>query len=95
MILTAYTHSLFVNVVICSWLINGEATRYVGNLAFSVHFMCLAEDGSIDYDWPTNTYSAVGIVPSINNAGVMNYASELWTFYLADGDVITKEVYVG
>lgn len=83
------------DVVICSWLIKDTATQLVGNLAFSVHFMCLAEDGSVDYDWPTCEYAAVAIVPSINNAGAINHATEQWTFTLGNGDVITKGVYVG
>lgn len=83
------------DVVICSWLIKDTATQYVGNLAFSVHFMCLAEDGSVDYDWPTNAYSAVAVVPSVNNAGAMNHGMEQWKFTMMDGSTFTKEVYVG
>ena len=83
------------SIVICSWLIKDTATQLVGSLAFSLHFMCIAEDGTVDYDWPTAEYAAVAIVPSINNNGAITHATEMWTFTLKDGSKVEKEVYAG
>lgn len=54
-------------VVICSWLISGEATQYAGQLAFLVRFCCM--DGSVvDYAWNTAMYSETYVSPGMNNS---------------------------
>lgn len=55
-------------VVICSWLISGNATKFVGNLSFVVRFACIAEDGTVDYAWNTAKHSNVFISEGIYNS---------------------------
>lgn len=47
--------------VTLSWLIDEDATRYTGGLIFSIHFGCLAADGSLVYNLPTLTYSKITV----------------------------------
>lgn len=55
------------NVVICSWLISGEATQYVGQLAFVVRFACLTGT-VVDYAWNTAMYSEIYVTTGLNNS---------------------------
>lgn len=55
------------DVVLCSWLISGKATQYVGNLSFVLRFACVAADGTIDYAWNTAMHSKVYITEGIYN----------------------------
>lgn len=61
------------DVVICSWLISGNATRYVGNLVFIVRFSCTSEDGTIDYAWNTAKHSNVFVTEGIYNGYAVAY----------------------
>lgn len=51
-----------------SWLIDDDVTRYAGGLIFSIHFACLAEDGSLVYDFPTLTYSEITVGATVWNS---------------------------
>ena len=53
--------------VFCSWLIEGDATYYSGGLMFSIHFACIGEDGVIEYNLPTMTYSGITIGATVWN----------------------------
>lgn len=55
------------DIVFGSWLIDGNATQYVGNLNFAVSFACVADDGTIDYCWPTLVYSNITVGETIWN----------------------------
>ena len=55
------------DVVICSWLISRNATKYIGTLHFALRFACLTDD-IIDYDWRTGVYSSFQISETISNA---------------------------
>ena len=55
------------DVVICSWLISRNATKYVGNLSFTIRFACIADDGTEDYAWNTAIHSAVYVSAGIYN----------------------------
>lgn len=61
------------DIVICSWLISREATKYVGKLEFTIHFACI-ESGSTDvvYAWNTVKFSNVFVSESIF-VGVLNF----------------------
>lgn len=59
------------DVVICSWLISGNATQYVGNLPFVVRFACTSDDGTIDYAWNTAKHSNVFVTEGIYNGDVI------------------------
>ena len=79
------------DVVICSWLISGNATQYVGNLSFVVRFACTAADGTIDYAWNTAKHSNVYVTEGIYNGDVIaeEYADILaqWKQELIDAGV--------
>lgn len=55
------------DVVVFSWLISGNATKNVGTLDFSVRFMCLGENGEIEYAWNTATYSNINVSKGVYN----------------------------
>lgn len=54
-------------VVICSWLIDGNATKYAGSLAFLLKFKCVDTDGSVSYVWNTARYSSISVSSGIDN----------------------------
>lgn len=55
------------DVVICSWLISGNATQFVGPLAFQIRFACVDEAGAVVYAWNTAVYTAFSISEGLNN----------------------------
>lgn len=59
------------DVVICSWLISANATRYAGILAFVVRFACVGEDGELEYVWNTAIHQNVAVVSSIYNGEIV------------------------
>lgn len=61
------------NVVILSWLISGNATKYVGSLNFLVRFACTDEDGTVIYAWNTAIYTGISISSGINNSEDVAY----------------------
>ena len=61
------------DVVICSWLISGNATQYVGSLVFVVRFACTSADGTIDYAWNTAKNSSVFVTEGIYNGDEVAY----------------------
>ena len=58
------------DVVICSWLISGNATKFVGSLNFLVRFAC-STDGSVQYAWNTAVFKGISVSEGINNADVI------------------------
>ena len=70
------------NVIVCSWLISQNATKYVGTLNFILRFMCTS-GSMVDYAWSTAVYSSVTIATSIDNADfiVEQYADILQEWY--------------
>lgn len=56
--------------VICSWLISGNATKYVGSLNFVVRFSCVTE-GVIEYAWNTAVFSGISVSSGIFNTNVI------------------------
>lgn len=67
------------NIVVLSWLISGNATRYAGALTFVIKFKCIAEDGSVDYSWSTARYEGLSVSDGIDNGETIaeNYADIL------------------
>ena len=55
------------DVVICSWLIDGNATKYAGSLNFLVKFKCIGDDGSACYVWNTAIFTGIFVSPGIDN----------------------------
>lgn len=58
------------NVVICSWLISNNATRYAGALGFVLRFAC-SSTGKIDYAWHTAVCSAISVSTGLDNTGLV------------------------
>ena len=54
------------NIVIFSWPLRGNATKYNGSLSFSISFKCLEGD-EITYSWNTLIYSKISVGKSLNN----------------------------
>ena len=54
------------NVVICSWLISKNATRFVGSLFFVIRFIC-SEDREITYCWNTARHTGLSVTDGIYN----------------------------
>lgn len=55
------------NVVIFSWLLSNNATKYNGNLSFVIKFKCITND-VVDYQWSTLIYSKVQVCSSYDHA---------------------------
>lgn len=84
------------NIVILSWLVSGNATKYVGSLNFLIRFACSAEDGTLYYVWNTAIYSGISVSSGIYNGAVVaeEYADILaqWEKELMDagGEGVNK-----
>jgi hypothetical protein len=76
------------SVVICSWLIDGNATKYAGSLNFLLKFKCVT-DGVTEYVWNTAIHSDVSISSGMDNgeAIVEDYSDvlEQWRYKLFEG----------
>lgn len=55
------------NIVVLSWLVEGDATVYAGTLNFSIHFKCVA-NYKTEYSWNTTTFEGITIKPAICNS---------------------------
>lgn len=55
------------NVVICSWLLSGNATKYAGALSFVVRFACMDGD-RVEYAWHTSIFAGISVSKGINNS---------------------------
>lgn len=55
------------NIVILTWLVSSNATKYVGTLNFSLRFSCVT-DSKIGYAWGTTTFKGINIVEGVYNS---------------------------
>lgn len=55
------------NIVVLSWLVHGNATKYVGTLNFVIRFSCIT-NGNVVYAWNTTTYKGITILAGIYNS---------------------------
>lgn len=82
-------------VVICSWLISGNATVYAGTLSFMVHFACVDENATVTYSWNTAVHEGIAVSTGISNseAVVENYSDvlEQWKQELMEGAIDTSK----
>ena len=89
------------DVVLLSWLVSGVATKYVGMLNFAIRFLCVAENGDIEYAWNTTTFEGIEIKPALCNSDEIGeqYADVLlkWKNYVEHRTdaVFTKEIVTG
>jgi hypothetical protein len=84
------------DVVICSWLIDGNATKYAGTLNFLIKFKCIGDDGNPCYVWNTATSSNITISSGIDNGEyiTVEYSDilELWRHELIEaGSTVSDE----
>lgn len=54
--------------VVFTWLISGNATQYVGDLIFSITFLCEANDGTIEYSWSTGENKEIKVIARRHNS---------------------------
>lgn len=54
------------NIVLFSWLVSGNATKYVGLLSFGIMFGCLEEDNTYSYVKNTEIFSGITISDGYN-----------------------------
>ena len=59
------------NVLLFSWLISGNATKYNGVLSFIIKFTCTDTDGTVEYAFNTATFSDIEVIESIDNTGAI------------------------
>lgn len=57
-------------VVIASWLISQNATKYSGTLTFTIRFACTDDNGMLLYQWFTDIYAIISIAKGIYNVDV-------------------------
>lgn len=59
--------------VVFSWLISQNATLFTGDISFQIKFVCYRKDEPTkpDYIWSTKLFSAINVLPGINNADVI------------------------
>ena len=69
------------DTVAFSWLLSYDTTQQVGNLQFSIQFVCY-ENGAVEYAWNTGIYKDINVIESINNVPevVAENTDELATF---------------
>ena len=70
------------DVVICSWLISGNATQYAGPLTFVLVFKCTEEDETV-YRWATEINNITLVKSGIDNGEqiVMEYSDIMQQWY--------------
>lgn len=83
------------DVVILSWLISGNATKYAGSLNFLVKFKCVDDSGEVVYIWNTAIYTGISVSSGIDNGEdvVEEYADvlERWRQELIDTGGVTDD----
>lgn len=69
------------NIVVFSWLISQNATKYAGTLNFLVEFSCVDGEGIVEYAWHTDVFKGITVSPGMSN-----------TDYIADqvSDIVTQ-----
>ena len=76
-------------LVVFSWLIDGNATRFAGLLNFAIKFKCIAADGTVDYVWGTEIYREFDVGESLDNG---NAVAEAYSDILAAWEARIAEI---
>ena len=80
-------------VVICSWLVSGNATQLKGPLSFSISYSCVTDD--LDYCLNTAAYKAISVAEGVYCGDYVaeEYADILvkWEQELVDAGGVTDE----
>lgn len=57
------------NIVICSWLISQNCTKFAAALDFRLTYKCIADDGeTLDYVWSTAMHKGISVSAGISNS---------------------------
>lgn len=85
------------NKVLVSWVITRQSTQLVGVLSFLVQYMCVADDGTVTYEWHTDIFSDGRVKASRNNgeAAIIEYSNILEEWYqklFGAGDSVVAEI---
>lgn len=85
------------DVVIFSWLISQNATKFAGNLNFLVRFVCTDESATVVYAWNTDIFKAITVSNGIYNSetAITQYTDilEQWKDSLFDaGDSVMNNI---
>lgn len=80
-------------IVVLSWLVSQNATRYAGSLNFVIRFECINEEtGESEYAWHSNIFAGLKISNGINNSeSLVDYGSdtlEKWRIELVDAGIL-------
>lgn len=59
------------DIVTGSWLISMNATTFTGTLEFIIRFACVADNGTVEYQWFSSIYSMIQIQKGIYNVDVV------------------------
>lgn len=70
-------------VVVFSWLVSQEATKYAGSLSFAIRFACTGNENTKEYVWNTAICNTITIGPGMDNGEVIvtQYADILAAWY--------------
>lgn len=84
------------SVVLCSWLISQNCTRYAGTLNFVVRYTCMTGD-VIDYTWSTDIYKDLLVLSGIYNSEIVvsQYSDVLEQWKLELEAISDKIPYIG
>lgn len=59
------------DMLVFSWLISGNATKYAGTLNFRIRFACVDEDGVYTYKWHTDIFKGITISDGFDNTAAV------------------------
>lgn len=61
------------NYVIFSWLLSQNVTKFTGDITFQIKFICYNDNDPaiFDYVWSTKVFSAIDVLPGINNTTII------------------------
>ena len=55
------------NIVVCTWLISCNVTKYAGTVNFLIRFACEDDAGTLEYVWNSNIFKEMYVNASIYN----------------------------
>lgn len=57
--------------IVFSWLISQNATKLSGSLNFLIRFMCIADDGTLEYAWHTDIFTGISVSSGMYNGEII------------------------
>lgn len=87
--------------IVFSWLVSQNATSLTGDITFQIKFICYDKTNPlwIDYSWGTKVFSAINVLPGINNTEIIveEYADILqqWKTDVTNKTQIKNAIIIG